>query len=411
MEPLQEPCSIRLPFLTARKTVDPFDKEIVTYDFRVDTRKLPDMPPDANPRSPDVAENRRTYKLVRDAALEAGEMEQVTEGLFGYKNLGINVIAERVEETDKQSAKLYFVPGQGVLNGLHTLDILRDLQQNKIDEMPPNFVRVTVFTRYPGEAIAETAGANNNSVQVRQESLLNLHHDFDSLKESLGEYAEKIAWREGDNADRMPVADVLAALTCMRSDKYPTSGDNKRMPIGAYERRFMLFNDFRSEMEEYNAIGKLAIDILDLMEYVQFKPKTEYNKAGGKFGALKIVDSTTTKPNGEVRKKKLEPFKGIIGDYQGDHRLTSVATYPILGALRIFMRRRDIDGKPAFEWAAPPAEIKKFWDSICVEIVRMSTDALYGNSNKLNALGKDRTHWQNLQNFIKAEYIERFQLV
>src|SRR5580700_4718929 len=75
--------------------------------------------------------NRRVYRTVKDSALD-GELEldgqPVTPGMFGYKRLGINVIANRVEEIGERTAILHFKEGQGVVNGGHGLKIVRELQ-------------------------------------------------------------------------------------------------------------------------------------------------------------------------------------------------------------------------------------------------------------------------------------------
>jgi hypothetical protein len=89
--------------------------------------------------------------------------------MFGYKHLGINVIADRVEEIGERTAVLHFKEGQGVVNGGHGLKILRDLQADPKHghKMPPNFIKVTVIAGLDRLIIPEISGASNSSVQVR----------------------------------------------------------------------------------------------------------------------------------------------------------------------------------------------------------------------------------------------------
>ena len=69
-------------------------------------REIPEMPVDANARPSDASKDRRVYKSVRHAALDGATNmdEDVTPGLFGYKHLGINVIASAVDEVDQRTA-------------------------------------------------------------------------------------------------------------------------------------------------------------------------------------------------------------------------------------------------------------------------------------------------------------------
>src|SRR5580700_4976440 len=119
--------------------------------------------------------NRRVYRTVKDSALD-GELEldgqPVTPGMFGYKRLGINVIANRVEEVGGRTAILHFKEGQGVVNGGHGLKILKDLQSDpKLGpKMPPNFIKITVIAGLDRAVIPEISGANNSSVQVKAQS-------------------------------------------------------------------------------------------------------------------------------------------------------------------------------------------------------------------------------------------------
>ena len=102
MSDFEHTAVVELRFLTARKLQDPFGKPITTYEFRVDTRQIPDLPNEANARTADSGMNRRVYRAVKDAALDgelrlcerhasllslgAGHVERITDAPHGRVN-------------------------------------------------------------------------------------------------------------------------------------------------------------------------------------------------------------------------------------------------------------------------------------------------------------------------------------
>ncbi len=396
-----------LPFLSSRKLVDPFEKSITTYEFRVDTRVIPDMPTDANARPSDAAKHRRVYKSVKNAALD-GVLdldEGATPGLFGYKHLGINIIAEKVEETDFKTATLHFQPGQGVMNGGHGLAILRELQNAPgSKEMPKNFIKVTVVVGLPHEVIPEVAGANNTSVQVKAQSLLELKGAFQPLKDALkGTRLEAdIQWREGDEG-RVKIEDVVAIMTCFRSDVYPVRSDGviekRRTPHNAYAYKTGLIDEFRKDVDGYHSLAPKLPEILEFQDYIRTQPKKVYNESGGKFGGLKFVDSIFADQKGEKRLKPLAPFEMPYTGEKVEHRLNMAAVFPILAAFRQMIKREGDE----FQWMGGFDNVKRIWDAVAVEVMETTKDACQGTGYVLNALGKSRPHWENVQRIVQVK--------
>jgi hypothetical protein len=403
---MTEPVAVTLPFLSARKLTDPFKKSIVTYEFRVDTREIPDLPTDANARPSDAAKKRRVYRSVRNAALDGmlDSDEESTPGLFGYKHLGINVIAESVDEVNSRTAVLHFKPGQGVMNGGHGLAILREVQQDPgVSEMPPNFIKVSVVVGLPREVIPEVAGANNKSVQVKAQSLLELKGAFGPLKEALaGTRVEgKIQWREGDEG-AIKVEDIVAAMTCFRSDIYPI-GDRRKTPHNAYAYKTGLIDDFRKDIAGYHALAPKLPEILEFQDYIRTQPKKVYNESGGRFGALKFVDSIYTDSKGEKRKKPLPPFAMPYTGEEVEHRLNIAAVFPVLAAFRQMIQRRG----DVFEWKGGFDNVKSLWNEIAVQVMDTTKDACAQSGYVLNALGKSRPHWENVERIVENTIMKR----
>jgi len=403
---LNDSTSITLPFLSARKLTDPFHKEVITYEYRVDTRDIPDLPTDANARPSDAAKKRRVYKSVRNAAMDGAldPDEEATPGLFGYKHLGINIIAEKVEEIDSRTSILHFKPGQGVMNGGHGLAILRELQEKpgKAD-MPPNFIKVTVIVGLDREVIPEVAGANNTSVQVKAQSLLELKGAFEPLKQALknSRIANDIQWREGDEGS-VKVEDIVAAMTCFRSDVYPLE-NRRRTPHNAYAYKTGLIDEFRKDTEGYHALASRLPEILEFQDFIRTQPKKVYNESGGRFGGLKFVDSIYTDAKGEKRKKELPPFVMPFTGEEVEHRLNIATVFPILAAFRLLLRR---DGD-TFNWVTTFDDVKRLWETIAVEVMDTTKDACVANGYVLNALGKSRPHWDSVQRIVENTVVKQ----
>lgn len=395
---------VELPFLSARKLQDPFGKAITTYEFRVDTRMIPDLPNEANARTADSGMNRRVYRAVKDAALD-GDLEldgqPVTPGMFGYKHLGINVIADRVEEiADRKAAILHFKEGQGVVNGGHGLKILRDLQADPKhgSRMPSNFVKVTVIAGLDTSIIPEISGANNSSVQVKAHSLLELEGAFEPLKQALKDTPldGRVQWREGDDG-LVKVEDIVAALTCFRIDAYPMGRRHSRL-INSYAYKTGLLSVFRDEKERYHQLAKLLPDILEFHDYIRTQPRKTYNEAGGRFGALKFVDSIYTDTKGGKRDTPLPHFLMPFSCEKGvEYRLNIAAVYPILAAFRRFVAHN----KEKFWWTMPFSDVKEFWDNISVEVIETTRAACQNEGYNLNALGKSRPHWSEVERIVE----------
>ncbi len=230
--------------------------------------------------------------------------------MFGYKHLGINVIADRVEEIAERTAILHFKEGQGVVNGGHGLKILRDLQTDPKygPQMPPNFIKVTVIAGLDRSIIPEISGTNNSSVQVKAQSLLELEGAFEPLKQALKKTPVdgRVQWREGDDG-AVKVEDIVAALTCFRIDAYPMGKRHSRL-INSYTYKTGLLAVFREEMDKYHQLARLLPQILEFQDYIRTQPRKTYNEAGGRFGALKFVDSIYTDPKGSKREVPLPHF-------------------------------------------------------------------------------------------------------
>ncbi len=82
-----------------------------------------------------------------------------------------------------------------------------------------------------------------------------------------------------------------------------------------------------------------------------------------------------------------------------EYRLNAAALYPVLGAFRAFVERAE-DG--TFRWIGGDVErVKAFWNEIVVEVLETTKESLADKGYALNALGKSRSHWTNIQRIVE----------
>ena len=168
---------VDLPIINGRQKSDPFGRPYVRHYLDVDARQIPEIPDFANARDATSFKNASVYKEVADSAMDGAiEDNGVTPGLFGYKNLGIIILADHLEKLNEHLARLYIrkpddeaeVVGGGTVNGGHTLEILRNLQKKYGgSDMPPNFVEVKVYTGIPESATAEVSAVRTRCSRSR----------------------------------------------------------------------------------------------------------------------------------------------------------------------------------------------------------------------------------------------------
>jgi len=322
--------SVDIPFLHSRRFEDPFNPSVVSYLLYVDTRELPDFPNEPNARPADSRENAPVYRAVRASALSEGD---VTPGMFGYKHLGINLIARRLQPVSDKVARVFFDEDDGCINGGHGVKIIRELQESVGREnMAPNFVKVFVMTGLPNDVVPEIAGANNASIQVRPESLLDLAEKFEPFKEAMRKapIGEKgVAWREGE--DGLPVVDLIAMMNCFRAKEL---GGN---PIDSYYAKSRVVEAFRQNPQSFYAVAPLLSDLCKLMDAIRVDGQEPYNKrASGNFGLLRFVQKKEKKSKGQVTVVS----DGVSLEFTGKratHALAYAAAYPIFAAFRLLV--------------------------------------------------------------------------
>ncbi|HTW83681.1 MAG TPA: AIPR family protein [Candidatus Sulfotelmatobacter sp.] len=453
-----------VPVARYRKMPDPYTKTHPTEAegryilfAAVDVREWREVVNWPNARDPQAKKNAAVYRDVRVSLLDGRSPttesveEDVTPGIFMYKNSGEYIFAQRTEfyKTDDYLklrdaqlnvtddgvkdgvVRLFFrppslpeFPGDGLVNGGHTQDAILEIQRKflgKTDSsgMPENYVLMQVYVGLPPEAVSEVSRALNSSVQVPEAAIVNLEGKFAPLKYVLkGTRLDgKIDWgpgiayideESGPQRGDLDSAYVLAVLRCVMPDPRP--------PINSYAYRKQYILEYGDDATAYLKAAGLLQDAFTLSETIRATAGAHYS---GKYGALKIVEGTTiVDRKGKTRKREphVLPFTGKVVD----QILLPQAAWAMFGAFRQFVIERDgpptLDGKVIpgteklethYEWEVPFAQILEVWHSISAKLVETAQTQLHGLGYVLNALGKSRTYWPMVDEMVAGARKDR----
>ncbi|MHC4534623.1 MAG: AIPR family protein [Planctomycetota bacterium] len=351
---------------------------------------LPDgLPTDPNPRVPKI--DRLIYKDVKKSLVDE------SDPTFHLKNKGITMIAHAVKCEDKKNLEIFFDEGDGIVDGAHTYEIIK---QSKEDCPDNQYIRIEILTGINSDMITSIAQGLNTAVQVQEMSLLNLDEEFNWIKEILSNepYAEDIAYKENQNL-AFDARDIVALMTLFNIDLFP---DGSKHPKVAYTSKAQNLHLYKDNKDTYLKLKPLLKDILYLYDYVQQKSKIFYNSAyGGKGGGLSFFKSYK-KPKKKPRRK----YKLIFTDTETEYVLYDGALYPILGAFRYLVEQKD--GENCFSWKVKSLrEVKKLFEEVGGYLIYATKNTSDTHGKNPNAIGKDEGHWDNLYNKVGMAFLEK----
>lgn len=386
----------------ARSFSHPIFEGVTKHTFLVQAKQLPSrLPTGANARDP-VGTNRRVYKEVAESL----RTNESIPGSFDLMNLGITIIADRVEMIDKKEFRVFIADEDGIVNGAHTARIIEQCQTD--DEIPDEqYVEVRVITglsNAPAALKADIAKGQNTGITVRAESIYDTEGLFVSLKQLVSEepWFDRISWRESDNGD-FDVRDLTSVLEALNVIDF--SNTSNKHPVHAYEKWSIgvskYADDFKKHRDDpskrmYAALEPLLIDGLELYDRVRNDFRDIFNenvsKAGGR---LRIVEEApATKGKYDFPFADLQPNK---------YRLTKGAAYPIFAAFRNCVVYDPANHR--CEWRGGFKAVLGMWDKMGPELVRETFEATKDIGRTPDALGKNRSHWANLHRVVRLDVL------
>jgi len=346
---------------------------------------------DPNPRDQRIDVG--IYKDIQDSLEDSGDPT------FHLKNKGITVLAHHVDYSDdKRVATIYLDQDEGIVDGGHTYEIIFDAQSNgKCPE--EQYVKFEIITGVPINMRVDITRGLNTAVQVQEASLANLDDRFNWIKETLADtpYAEQIAYKQNEKKP-VDIREIIGYLTLFNVELGEFK--NGKHPKEAYVSKAKCLQLYLDNQESYEMLQPLLKDILYLHDYIHFKAKDIYNaEKGGKGGAMKGVFE-------HKNEKSRKSFQFIFMSSEGKDKLYDGALYPIFGALRFLVEKRQSDN--FYSWKLKSfEEVKLFFDKIAANMIATTynTSLIYGR--KPNAIGKDDNHWDNLYKTVALAYLQR----
>lgn len=336
---------------------------------------------------------------VRDPQMTSGVAKGIASSLqdnpeaFFFKNRGITLIASDIRLKDKtldSSVELIFDNPEtnGLLDGGHTYTAIRNYIEGlrsedpaKVDSVDGHVKLEIIVGLKNKEDIVSVVEARNTSTQVKEESLQELAHHFDIIKQVLKDepYASHIAYKEIELAEDgskkdIDIKELLSYVICFDAERYEF--DSKDQPVQAYSSKAAVIKYFKDDANRQRLAKYMVLlpDILMLRDRIYADLPRTYNDAGGAFGRLTGVS--------ESKKSFVLPFSGETVTKQ----IPSSFIYPLLAAFRALIK---VEGETA-TWLDDPFKV---WENQKSKLA----DSVGDEAKKLqnpNKMGKQKSLWE-----------------
>lgn len=372
---------------------DPEGNEVVkTHFLFILLKDLPkNIPTTPNPRQPDI--NAKPCKQMRNT------LETKPEH-FTDCNRGLLLAAEKVYYPNSNEPNQKVIidfgvdeddnPKGGLVDGGHTYAVLKQyLDDESLSDLP---IFITIIEGAE-EFATELARARNTSVQVADKSIANLENEFLPIKNSLGDYSDKLIFFENENLANekavFPVEDLIAILTALNIELY----DNNHQPTIAYTGVSTCLNKWlnKKTRKSYEPLYPLVRSIVELYEYLYYKFE-EYAEINGGIGSKKFGLINGIEVNrGRGDKKKPVSIKLPFSEKTVRYQLSKGFILPIFASLRFLLEN---DGTTGYYWSVDPKIfLDKYAPQLIGQIFETHTREYAGNPNKT---GKSKVLWENI---------------
>ena len=330
----------------------------------------------------------RVPKAIRQTLIDNPEW-------FAEYNRGLTIVASQIKWNNKtKELTLVFKDREfnGVLDGGHTLHVILDqLKQVSNGEQASleGYCNLEIFTGLDQEDIPNVVEARNTSKQVASKSLMNLEGRFDDLKNAIGRgRTDLISWKENEGGEQ-DVREVIGMLTAL--DKGSFSDNNH--PIAAYSGKETCLKRFASDEHsaKYKKLLRIAPDILEMWDSIQYYLPDQYNATGGKFGKLSGVKV--------LKRAKDLPFIGKTTGYD----IPTGYIYPILASFRAMLEEHNGD----WIWGKHLKPQELIADGLADQIFEGSVRHSITNYHNANRTGKDNQAWHSAYQAARIFYLEQ----
>jgi hypothetical protein len=337
---------------------------------------------------------------VRDPKMTSGVARAIVGSLqdspesFFFKNRGLTIIASDIHLRDRgdgAAIELVFTDPEtnGLLDGGHTfaaiqgyIESLREESLEKAAAVNGHVKLEIIVGLQNTDDIVAVVEARNTSTQVKEESLQELAHHFDSIKTAINGqlYANRIAYKEVELAEDgskkdIDVKELLSYIICFDAEKY--TFESTEQPVVAYSSKAAIVKYFkekanRDRLEKYII---LLPEILELRDRIYAELPRAYNDAqSGAFGKLTGVS--------EAKRGQKLPFSGKDAPKQ----IPSSFIYPLLAAFRALVK---VENDKAY-WTDNPLAV---WDQQKERLATTIVDEAKRLQNPTK-MGKQKSLWE-----------------
>lgn len=387
----------------ARSYNHPVFEGVTKHTFLIQASKLPtNIPTGANARDP-VGMNRRVYREVKESLKGMAAWP----GSFDLMNLGITILADKVEMPEKGKFKIFIRDEDGIVNGAHTSRIIQTcIEEGTIPSEQHVEVRViTGINKMPFEDLKiDIARGQNTGITVKDQSIYEIQGVFEGIKSQIKSEAwfGDVAWKESDTGS-IDVRDLISIMESLNVKDFPNDSSNH--PIHAYEKSSKALeryaDDFRANpnspgLRTFAAFEPLLLDALKLYDCIRRDFRDVFNThVNPSAGRLRIVEEAT-------RGSYDFPFSGAS---PAQYRLTKGASFPMFAAFRNCVQYDSKTNKAS--WIGGFPAVLKLWNTLAPELVKETYEARKDVGYLPDQLGKSRSHWSSLHRAVEVHMLRR----
>jgi hypothetical protein len=377
-----------------RSFSDPFNQEVKILHAYV---RVADFP---HGKLPDEINPRRHEKL--SGHIPADIRATVTENprAFHLLNRGMLIVAKNAWY-DNKSGKLHILIDSetegGLADGATTDRVLAELKSEisqadfdtlAADEIPTHlkeaYVHVEIISSIQGEMLVPLTDARNNSLAVKEFALEDLRGGYDTLKATLekSRLQGRIRYRQNDSQP-VDIRTVLGLLTLF----HPVWDAENKEPVVAYSSKGAVLSLFQDDIwkKGFNRLVPVAVDILELHDYIHEHFQEQYQKVFGPNGKLGRRVEVRFRQNASIEL----PLTGARVAYG----IPDGWIYPMLASFRVLLAwPKNETG--TVKWEKDP---KAFFDANGGRLVEMIVEYSENLGRNPMATGKSKFLWTSLK--------------